>query len=379
MEHEPKQKTGPGVLSALAGLSVMALCLLLTITLSGDSPKAAPASGSAVLEVPRQTAAQVSSTGIGRSVIPMGKAVGIKLFSDGVLVVGLSAVDTDEGTCYPGRDCGLKEGDVITHINGDEVDTIEEVQAIVANGNGEPLSIQAVRGQHQLQLTAAAAENRQGSYQLGVWLRDSMAGIGTMTFYDPESGTFAALGHGINDVDTAMLMPLESGSIMPANVSSVKKGASGDPGELHGQFDLTRDLGTLYANTSLGIFGQMPKENLMIQREPMPVASRDQVQTGPATILSNIRGDQVEEFDIEITRVYPSDNSNRSLMIQVTDPELLEATGGIVQGMSGSPILQNGRIVGAVTHVLINDPTRGYGILAEQMLHQASGSQMQAS
>lgn len=379
MEQEPKQKSGPGVLGAVTGAAVMALCLLLSLSLSGDSPKAAEAMGPAVLQIPQQTATQVSTAELGHSVIPIGKAVGIKLFSDGVLVVGLSAVDTDDGACYPGRDCGLKEGDIITHINGDEVDTIEEVQSLVAGGNGEPLSIQAVRGQRQLQLTASAAENRQGDYQLGVWLRDSMAGIGTLTFYDPESGTFAALGHGINDVDTSMLMPLESGSIMPASVSNVKKGASGDPGELHGQFDLTRDLGTLYANTSLGIFGRMPQENLEIQQTPVPVATRDQVQTGPATILSNIRGDQVEEFDIQITRVCPSDDSNRSLLIQVTDPELLEATGGIVQGMSGSPILQNGRIVGAVTHVLINDPTRGYGVLAEQMLRQASGSQSQAS
>ena len=176
-----------------------------------------------------------------------------------------------------------------------------------------------------------------------------------------------------------MLMPLESGSIMPASVSDVKKGESGSPGELHGQFDLKRDLGTLYANTNLGIFGQMPLENLETQRKPIPVASREEVEVGPATILSNIRGDEVEEFDIEIIKVYSPGENTRNLMIQVTDPELLDVTGGIVQGMSGSPILQNGRLVGAVTHVLVNDAARGYGILAENMFQQATGCQAQAS
>lgn len=376
MEQEPKQKSGLGALGLWAGAAV---CLLLLLCLTRGGEQAVTASAAARLETLRQTAVQTAETEVSESVIPLGKAVGIKLFSDGVLVVGLSSVETDEGACSPGKDCGLKTGDIITHVNGNEVDTIEEVQSFVTQQTGGPLTIQAVRGQCQLQLTVEPVENRQGEYQLGVWLRDSMAGIGTMTFYDPDSGVFAALGHGINDMDTAMLMPLESGSIMPASVSEVKKGASGDPGELHGQFDLTRDLGTLYANTNLGIFGQMPQENVAADAQAVPVAKREQVEEGPATILSNVRGDEVEEFDVEIVRLYPQGDGTRSLMLQVTDPELLEATGGIVQGMSGSPILQNGRLVGAVTHVLVNDPSRGYGILAENMLRQAVGEGRQAA
>ncbi len=364
-----QKKNGPGVL----GLIVLAVALCLSLSLTGDRAEAAAAAAPATVDAPRQGGAQPAPAAVGHTVIPLGKAVGIKLFSDGVLVVGLSPVETEAGEAYPGRDCGLKAGDVITHINGGEVDTIEEVQALVARSEDEPLTIQAVRGQRQVQLTAAAAENNQGVWQLGVWLRDSMAGIGTMTFYDPDSGVFGALGHGINDVDTAMLMPLESGSIMPASVSDVKKGVGGAPGELHGQFDLTRDLGTLYANTNLGIFGQMPKETVGSAVEPVEVASRDQVAVGPATILSNVRGDEVEEFDVTITHLYPEGDGTRSMMVKVADPDLLAATGGIVQGMSGSPILQNGRLVGAVTHVLVNDPTRGYGILAENMLKQAIG------
>ncbi len=362
-----QEKKGPGV------LGLIVLGAVLCLSLAGDWGRAAAASAPAEVTVPRQMSAPEAPAAVGRRVIPLGKAVGIKLFSDGVLVVGLSPVETEDGASYPGRDCGLKAGDVITHINGGEVDTIEEVQALVTQSEDEPLTIQAVRGQRQLQLTAAAVENSQGIWQLGVWLRDSMAGIGTMTFYDPSSGVFGALGHGINDVDTAMLMPLESGSIMPASVSEVKKGESGSPGELHGQFDLTRDLGTLYANTNLGIFGQMPRETVGNAVEPVEVASRDQVETGPATILSNIRGDEVEEFQVKITHLYPEGDGTRSMMLEVTDQTLLDATGGIVQGMSGSPILQNGRLVGAVTHVLVNDPTRGYGILADNMVRQATG------
>ena len=352
---------------ALLWLGAAALLLALlgaALGTGGGEQPAAPA----MMALPARA---VGGADGAEMVIPLGKAVGIKLFSDGVLVVGLSPVETEEGACYPGRDSGLKAGDLITHINGEEVDTIEEIQQVIAQQAGETLAIQAVRDERQLQLTAAPVPNSRGVYQLGVWLRDSMAGIGTMTFYDPDSGVFAALGHGINDVDTAKLMPLESGGIMPATVTDVKKGTEGQPGELHGDFDLTTDLGALYANTGRGIFGRLSGQSLVQGLQPVPVARREQVQEGEAVILSNIRGDQVERFAIRITQVSGTEDGARSLMLQVTDPALLEATGGIVQGMSGSPILQNGRLVGAVTHVLVNDPTRGYGILIESMLDAA--------
>ena len=342
------------------------------MALTGDRARAAAATAALELSRPEAVAA-AAQTELGDTVIPLGRAVGIKLFSDGVLVVGLSALDTPEGPASPGRTSGLKAGDVITHMDGSEVDTIEEVQDHLAQHPGEKMTLQVQRGEESLQLAAQAVKTTAGSYQLGVWLRDSMAGIGTMTFYDPDSGVFAALGHGINDVDTAKLMPLETGSIMGATVSDVKKGAAGEPGELHGDFDLTADLGTLYANTEQGIFGRLEDAALAQDLQPVEVAGRDQVQTGRATILSNIAGDTVEEYEVEITHLYPENaGDSRNLMLRVTDQRLLEATGGIVQGMSGSPILQNGRLVGAVTHVLVNDPTRGYGILAENMLDTAA-------
>lgn len=307
----------------------------------------------------------------------MGRAVGIKLFSDGVMVVGFSEIATEEGRSAPARDCGLKEGDIITHINSTEVDTIEEVQALLQELEGATMSIRAMRDDRQIQISAQAVQcSADGSYKLGAWIRDSMAGIGTITFYDPESGIFGALGHGINDVDTAQLMPLQAGSIMYAEVTDVQKGASGAPGELHRTFQVNRDMGDLFANTGSGVFGTLSDASLVNGIEPVAVAERSEVQVGPAVIRSNIAGEKVEEYQVEITRIYPSNGEDtRNLMVKVTDPALLDATGGIVQGMSGSPILQNGKLVGAVTHVLVNDPTQGYGILAENMLAQASVGQ----
>lgn len=308
-----------------------------------------------------------------QTVIPMGRAVGIKLFSDGVLVVGLSEIPTEAGKAAPAKDCGLKEGDIITHINNEEVDTIEQVQTLLQDLEGDQMSIRCMRGEKQLQMTAQAAKcSSDGTYKLGAWIRDSMAGIGTMTYYDPQSGTFGALGHGINDVDTALLMPLQSGGIMEASVTDVKKGVKGAPGELHGSFQAGPDAGTLWANTDGGVFGTLSDQTLAEGLTPVEVAKPSEIQIGPATILSSIAGENVEEYTVEITKVYLADDGDtRDLMLTVTDPRLLESTGGIVQGMSGSPILQNGKIIGAVTHVLVNDPTTGYGIFLENMLNAA--------
>ncbi len=307
-----------------------------------------------------------------RTVIPMGQAVGIKLFSDGVLVVGFSEIPTDAGKAAPAKECGLKAGDIITHINSEEVYTIVQFQTLLQNLEGNRMSIRCLRGEKQMQMTVQAAKcSSDGHYKLGAWIRDSMAGIGTMTFVDPETGTFGALGHGINDVDTTRLMPLQSGGIMEATVTSVKKGAKGAPGELHGAFQGI-DSGNLWANTDSGVFGTIMSDEIIRGLKPMEVAAPAEVKVGSATILSCVDGGEVREYAVEIKNVYLSDDGDtRDMMICVTDPTLLAATGGIVQGMSGSPILQNGKIVGAVTHVLVDRPDTGYGIFLENMLKAA--------
>ena len=195
-----------------------------------------------------------------------------------------------------------------------------------------------------------------------------MAGIGTVTYYDPETSCFGALGHGITDVDTAVLMPFSNGSILPSTVKAVKRGASGAAGELRGEFDLNCDLGGLYANTTAGVFGTVEEAAFLEDAEAVPIGSP---VPGKAVIRSNVQGDTVEEFEIEIMKVIQNPTDEREMVICVKDPDLIAVTGGIVQGMSGSPVLQNGKLVGAVTHVLLNDPTKGYGISIETMLNAA--------
>ena len=301
-----------------------------------------------------------------KTVIPLGKAVGIKLFADGVLVVGLA-----ENSDCPARQCGLREGDIITAVSGRHISSTEQVQALLQTNGGEPLALTVHRGQRTLSMTACPVQNSGGTWQLGAWIRDSMAGIGTLTYYDPSTGQYGALGHGITDVDTAQLMPLSSGSIMETTVKAVKKGVKGDPGELKGDFSVQRDVGTVTVNSDGGIFGTVADVGFLTGGTPVPVASPSQVKTGRATILATVHGDDTAEYTVDIVRVYGDGASTRNMLLHITDQRLLDATGGIVQGMSGSPILQNGRIVGAVTHVLLNDPTRGYGIFLENMLSMA--------
>ncbi len=298
-----------------------------------------------------------------RMLIPVGHTVGIKLFSRGVLVVK----PPDGGT--PARACGLKQGDVIVKCGGMAVSSTEQFQELLQKAGTTATELQVRRGGRYVTLAVEPEKNDQGRYAIGAWIRDSMAGIGTVTYLDPVTGDFGALGHGITDVDTAQLMPFASGTILPSTVKAVKKGVPGDAGELRGNFDLTKDLGSLEANTACGIFGTA--DAALWQGKPIPVASGSEIRQGPASILSNVRGDEVQTYQVEVVKVVPDAADGRDLVLSVTDPELIDATGGIVQGMSGSPIIQDGKLIGAVTHVLLNDPTKGYGILIENMLEAA--------
>lgn len=301
------------------------------------------------------------AAGEARMLVPVGHTIGIKLFARGVVVAKLPEGQT------PARACGLKAGDVILACGGQAVNSTEHFQTLLQqNGpNGTELEIQ--RSQRRLDLPVEPAKNDQGVYCIGAWVRDSMAGIGTMTYYDPATGEFGALGHGITDVDTALLMPFSNGSILPSTVKAVKKGAVGSAGELRGDFDLSRDLGPLHANTDRGIFGTITGSSVPLEKA-LPVGTPG---VGSAEILANVDGDHVAAYRVEILQVDPKDPLGHNLLVSVTDPKLIAKTGGIVQGMSGSPIIQDKKLVGAVTHVLLNDPTKGYGIFIENMLNAA--------
>ena len=304
-----------------------------------------------------------TQTSSARMLVPVGHTIGIKLFARGVLVVKL----TDGGT--PAKECGLQTGDVIVKCGGVSVTSSEQFQSLLQKNGDSAMDLQVRRAGDSMTLSVEPEQNDKGVYCIGAWIRDSMAGIGTMTYYDPATGDFGALGHGITDTDTALLMPFSNGSILPSTVKAVKRGETGSAGELRGDFDLDTSLGDLYANTESGIFGTLAVSDYAPAcQDAVPIG---EAVPGPAVIRSNVEGDAVEEYEIEILKVVSGTSDGRDLVISVTDPKLLKATGGIVQGMSGSPILQNGKLVGAVTHVLLNEPTKGYGILIENMLNAA--------
>ncbi|MBQ4517173.1 MAG: SpoIVB peptidase [Clostridia bacterium] len=302
--------------------------------------------------------------------IACGNTVGIKIFSKGLVCVGTQEIVATDGSRQNlGRTADIRPGDILLSANDVTLTDTEELSHLIANSNGSTIHFTISRSGQQIEKKLTPLQTKDG-YKLGIWLRDSTAGIGTLTFYNPDTKAFGALGHPIADRDTGTTIPVLEGSLLPAGVIGITKGAKGEPGELKGIFKTgQKPLGVISKNTDQGVFGTLHHE--MNVTHFYPVASSAQIKEGPATILSNINGDMVEEFDIEIQKASPFyTGEQKDMILHVTDPKLLEKTGGIVQGMSGSPVLQNGKIVGAVTHVFVNDPTRGYGIFIENMLKE---------
>lgn len=302
-----------------------------------------------------------------RMLVPMGKTVGIQIYTDGVVVAGLTGGDGGSAAAK----AGLLPGDLIIGIGADEIKGAEDLKAVLPKLSGNKISVTVVRGEQTLQLTLTP-DMTNGAPELGMWLRDSISGLGTLTYFDPKTGMYGGLGHGINDSDTGMLLPVGRGEIMISSVSDVVKGSVGAPGELCGALDKNAVCGTVIKNTGCGIFGELKME-IPSDAKAVPVATEKEIQLGKACILANVDGCETAEYEVEIVRVYRGDLSGRSMMLSVTDERLLERTGGIVQGMSGSPIIQNGKLIGAVTHVLVNDPTKGFGVSAEMMLNTMDG------
>lgn len=302
-------------------------------------------------------------------VIPSGDPFGVKIFTNGVMVVGMTEVDSELGLINPAKEAGLKEGDVIVSINDLQVFSNRQVAAIIEKfgENGVKMEVNRNGTQLTVEFNAVYSES-MGKYKAGIWVRDSSAGIGTLTFYEPQSKSFGGLGHGICDVDTGELLPLKSGEIIPAEITSVIKGSSGAPGELCGYFKETSILGNLTTNSEVGVYGSL--QDVPPSKQTVEVALKQEIEEGPAQIITTIDENEPQYYDIEITRIYyKSNTAQKNMVIKVTDENLIQKTGGIVQGMSGSPIIQNGRLVGAVTHVFVNDPTQGYAIFAENMIY----------
>ncbi len=301
-----------------------------------------------------------------------GVPFGIKMFTQGVLVVGLSDVDTRSGSKSPARQAGLRVGDSILSIDGEEVSTIAQVARIVEDSKGTALTLRVRRQQLEFDVTLTPlASVSEKCLKAGMWIRDSAAGIGTLTFYDMESGVFAGLGHPVNDADTGERVPISSGEIVPATIFGVNKGQVGAPGELLGSFE-SGSWGVLTTNVDTGLYGTLGEQP--DAWATLPIAYKQEVVPGKAQLITTIAGDRPVVYTVEIESVdYRDGIATQNMVIRVTDEVLLEATGGVLCGMSGSPIVQNGKLVGAMTHVFVSDPERGYAIFAENMLETADG------
>ncbi|MUV39689.1 SpoIVB peptidase [Lentibacillus sp. JNUCC-1] len=310
-------------------------------------------------------------------VAPGGQSIGIQLQTLGVLVVGHHLVNGEEGKVSPGEEADIEVGDVILEINGKEVKKMDDVKPIVkeAGKTGDPLDLVIKRGKDKHETTLHPVKNNtDGEYQIGLYIRDSAAGIGTMTFYEPDSKKYGALGHVISDMDTKKPIEIMDGSIVNSTITSIQKGNNGSPGEKQATFSTTdKKLGNITKNSPFGVFGVLEEAiDNGIQDKALPIALSHEVKEGPAQIYTVVEGEKVEAFDVEVINSAPQKYpATKGMIVQVTDKELLDKTGGIVQGMSGSPIIQDGKVIGAVTHVFVNDSTSGYGVHIEWMMQEA--------
>lgn len=306
-------------------------------------------------------------------VIPIGTAIGMKLYTKGVLVVGMSQIkDANDEKKRPYENSGIEQGDTIIAINNNEVSNTNELIEEVNNSNGNAITVKYEKNNETLE-TSITPVKSGNEYKLGLWVRDAAAGVGTLTFYEPNTNSFMALGHGISDIDTEKIVDIASGELITASILTIKKGVKGTPGEIRGTIENGNNIGKIGKNTNLGVYGTVTNKNYLniSGMEEMEVATRSEIQEGKAQIICQLDNNGRKTYEIEIEKIYLANNTdNKSMLIKVTDKELLEKTGGIIQGMSGAPVIQNGKFVGAVTNVLVNDPTQGYAIFGDMMIKQ---------
>ena len=303
------------------------------------------------------------------SVIPLGKAIGMKMYTEGVLVVGMTEIEGKK----PYENSGIETGDKIIEINNQEINNTDELIACVNSSKGETVEIKYISDTEEKVANIEPVKTANNEYKLGLWVRDAAAGVGTLTFYEPSTGNFGALGHGINDVDTYELIDIANGELVTTNIVDIVKGQNGTPGEIRGTIDNGITVGAIAKNTSFGVYGQISNINRLNidSSKAMEVANRNEIKTGKAEIICELENGTTKTYEIEIQKIFLENNeNNKSMLIKITDEELFEKTGGIIQGMSGAPIIQNGKFIGAVTHVLVNDCKMGYAVFGDLMIKQ---------
>ena len=305
-----------------------------------------------------------------KKVIPLGSLVGLKLYTEGVLVVGMSEIKGEDNKIYkPYEDAGIKQGNSIIEINDTKINTTEELISCVSKCKGQSIEVTYLKDGKILETKITPVKTSQNTYKLGLWVRDAEAGIGTVTFYDSSSNSIAALGHGIQDIDTGELVDISGGEFVTADILNIKKGEKENPGKIEGTIEEGTKVGEIYSNTEYGVYGIRTNTISLENIEEVEVASRNEIKTGKATVICTLDDGKREEYEVEVQKIYINNNeNNKSMIIKVTDDRLLEKTGGIIQGMSGSPIIQNGKLIGALTHVLVSDPSKGYALFADTMI-----------
>ena len=307
-------------------------------------------------------------------VCPIGRTIGLKLYTNGVLVVGMGEIKSESGeTMKPYDGKNIKEGDMIKSINGNDISNTKELVEIVNESKGKEISLKLQRDNDEIYTTINPIKTKDSNYMLGLWVRDAAAGLGTLTYFDESKNQFAALGHGIQDVDTGNLLKISNGEIVTSKVISISKGKKGEAGIIRGIIDDGISIGKVIQNNDKGVYGEVTNINYInkVKLSEVEVASRKEVKKGRATMYCSLDNDEVKGYEIEIKKIYYNNSvDNKNMLIEITDKDLLEKTGGIIQGMSGSPILQNGKFIGAVTNVLLNKPEDGYAIFADCMINQ---------
>lgn len=307
-------------------------------------------------------------------IVPLGRLIGMKLYTNGVLVVGMSEIYGEDNKVYkPYENTGIKEGDTITKINDEQIISTDDMIECINNSKGKEIKVTYIHNNKTLETSITPVETDVNSYKVGLWVRDTAAGVGTATFYDSKTGNIAMLGHGILDIDTEELIDISEGEITNTNVVSIIKGQTGKTGRIQGIVEGQSDIGKISKNTYYGVYGKLYNMNNIKTNvsKPVKVALRNEIKTGEATLMCTLDNETVKEYTVEIEKIYINNNSNnKSMLLKITDEELLEKTGGIIQGMSGSPILQDGKFIGALTHVLVQNPTQGYAVFADIMIKQ---------